>query len=459
MEKMELRNKKVTVVGLGNSGLKSAVLAKKTGAVVSVTDNSDTVDVRKNAEFLEKKYIKAEIGRHTESFLGRTELLVVSPGVEKTSLPIRYAIERNIPIISELELGYLFCEGRITAVTGTNGKSTVVSLLGEMLRQAGIPANVCGNIGNSLSGEIGNIDRNTNVILETSSFQLERIESFRPAIAVILNVSEDHLDRYRNFEDYFAAKKRIFRNQGMPDITVLNYDDKNLRNMAQSERINSKVFYFSVRKKIEGIYLDKGNIKLFLKNRKSLFSLGRSKLAGEHNIENILVSILTATLLGADKDSIDKAIRGFRPLAHRFEKIATIGGIEFINDSKATNIDSTSRALESLSGPTVLIAGGKDKNLSYKKILPAIKPNVKKIVLIGETIPKMRDIFGRFVALEEKSSLEEAVLAAYKSASPGGSVLLSPMCSSFDMFRDYKHRGEMFKRTVENLRETLNSKP
>ncbi len=451
---MDLRNKKVTVVGLGNSGTASALLAEKAGAVVSVTDNNDTEDIRKNLKLLKGKHIAVEIGEHTERALSRTELLVVSPAVEKSSLPVRYAIERNIPIISELELGYLFCKGPIVAVTGTNGKSTVVSLLGKILRQAGIPVNVCGNIGNSLSGEIKNIDETTEIILETSSFQLEWIESFRPKISVILNVTEDHLDRHRNFEDYLAAKKRIFKNQAAGDVIILNYDDKNLRDAVKPEEIASKVLYFSAEKKVEGIYLDKGNIKIFLKNKvKTLFALGDSGLEGGHNIENILASILVAILKRADIISVEKTVKHFKPLPHRFERVREIGGVEFIDDSKATNIDSTYQALKSLDRSVVLIAGGKDKNLSYEKILPAIKTNVKKIVLIGETTRKMRESFKRFVAVEEKNSLEEAVLAAYKSASPGDCVLLSPMCSSFDMFRDYKHRGEVFRKTVEGLKD------
>ena len=451
---MDLRDKKVTVVGLGESGLGSALLAEGRGALVSVTDNDDTEAIRKNAGSLKGKSIDVEIGAHTERALSRTELLVVSPGVEKSSLPVRYAIERNIPVISELELGYLFCKGPITAVTGTNGKSTVVSLLGEILREAGIPVNVCGNIGNSLSGEIQNIDETTEVILETSSFQLEWIESFRPKISVILNVTEDHLDRYDNFEDYLAAKKRIFKNQTRPDITILNYDDKNLRNIVESEKIASRVLYFSAKEKVKGIYLDRGNIKIsFEDTTKTLFALRDLKLGGEHNIENILASVLVAVLREADIASIEKAVKRFKPLAHRFERVAAIEGIEFIDDSKATNVDSTYRALVSLERGAILIAGGKDKNLSYEKVLPALKTKVKKIVLIGETAHKMSESFKKFVAVEEKNSLEEAVLAAYKSASPGDCVLLSPMCSSFDMFRDYKHRGEVFREAVMKIKD------
>ncbi|UCD55567.1 MAG: UDP-N-acetylmuramoyl-L-alanine--D-glutamate ligase [Candidatus Omnitrophota bacterium] len=456
---MDLRDKKVTVVGLGKSGIESALLAKRQGAVVSVTDNSDAEDIRKNAESLKEKYIAVEIGGHTERFLSRTELLIVSPAVEKSSLPVRYAMERNIPIISEPELGYLFCRGPIVAVTGTNGKSTVVSLLGEILRQAGTRVNVCGNIGNPLSGEIKNIDEITEVILETSSFQLEWIESFRPKISVILNVTEDHLDRYRNFEDYLAAKKRIFKNQAAGDVIILNYDDENLRTAVKPKKIPSKVLYFSARKKVDGIYLDKGNINIFLENKvKTLFGLGDLRLKGGHNIENILASVLVAILKGADIISVENTVKSFKPLPHRFERVREIGGIEFIDDSKATNIDSTYQALKSLDRSVVLIAGGKDKNLSYEKILPAIKSNVKKIILIGETARKMRESFKSFVAVEEKNSLEEAVLAAYKSASPGDYVLLSPMCSSFDMFRDYKHRAEVFREAVNKLSPTGDEK-
>lgn len=450
---MYLRNKKVTVVGLGNSGIGSVALLKSTGAVVSVTDNADDENIRKNAKLLEEKYIDVEIGRHTEPFLSGTELFVVSPGVENSSPVIRYAEKNNIPAISELELGYLFCKGPIVAVTGTNGKSTVVSLLGEILRSAGIPVNVCGNIGNALSGEIENINEDTVVILETSSFQLERIVFFRPKISVILNVAEDHLDRYRTFEDYLAAKKKIFKNQKRGDITILNYDDRNLAGLAKSQKIASKVLYFSAKKKVEGVYLDNSGIKIFLKNKKRmLFKLENLKLEGGHNVENIMAAALAATLLGAKNDSIEKAVKGFAPLGHRFEKVAEIEGIEFIDDSKATNVDSAERALGSLGRHVILIAGGKDKNLSYEKILPLVKKKVKKIVLIGETKSKMRSIFNGSVAVEEKGSLPEAVKAAYESASAGDCVLLSPMCSSFDMFKDYKERGEVFKEAVEELK-------
>jgi len=383
---------------------------------------------------------------------------VVSPGIENSSLPLRYAKKNNIPVISELELGYNFCKAPMAAVTGTNGKSTVVSLIGSILREAHIPAVVCGNIGNSLSGEIcaagrKRITEKTAVVLEASSFQLERIVSFRPKISVILNVGEDHFDRYEGLTDYLRAKKNIFKNQEGDDVAILNYDDENLRRLGASGDIASRVLYFSAEKKIEGAYLEKGAVKTLLKKKtKWLFDLKNPVLKGEHNVENILASVLVSTLLGAGLPAMEKAVKCFTPLAHRFELVARVGGVDFIDDSKATNVDSTYRALRSSGKRTVLIAGGKDKNLSYEKIVPALKESVKKVVLIGEAREKLRGIFEKHVDVEENVSLEEAVFTAYRSASPGDRVLLSPMCSSFDMFADYRHRGEVFREAVKKIK-------
>lgn len=450
---MDVRNKKVTVVGLGNSGMTSALLLCEQGAIVSVTDRSDTGDIRKNARALEEKYAEIELGKHTENFLEGTELFVVSPGVEESSLPLRYADERKIPVISELELGYHFCKAPIVAVTGTNGKSTVVSLLGGILRASGIDARVCGNIGNALSGEVGKMEKRAVVVLEVSSFQLERIMSFRPKIAIILNAARDHLDRHRSFGDYLAAKKRIFENQEDPDVTILNYDDRDLRGILDPKRAKSKVLYFSAKKKVEGAYLEKGCVKTFLEKRaKPLFRLEGMRLEGHHNVENVLAAALAARLLGADRASAEKAVKEFAPLKHRFERVAAVKGVEFINDSKATNVDSARRAIESIRKKGILIAGGKDKNLSYGDAVPDIKKKIKKVILIGEASRKMKEAFGKAVPVEETGSLEAAVTAAFESAADGDCVLFSPMCSSFDMFKSYAERGEVFKRAVAKLK-------
>lgn len=420
---MELKNKKVTVVGLARSGFEAAMLLFGEGAIVSVTDISKSHGVMKSAQLLRKKLISVEIGGHTEKFLKNTELLVVSPGVEDSSQPIRFAERMNVPIISEIELGYNFCKGRIVAVTGTNGKSTVVSLIGAVLRRAGFPVNVCGNIGNPLSGETKKINKETICIVEVSSFQLERIKRFRPEIAVILNITPDHLDRYRSFEEYRDFKARIFENQLSEDKLILNDADRKTKELVNNKTIRSRVIYF---KGMDSCYM-----------------------------ENVMAASVVCEALGVERSIFEKAVHDFTPLRHRFEKIAEIGGIEFVDDSKATNIDSTQRALLSLTRPTVLIAGGKDKNLEYDDILPVLRRKVTKLVLIGETRPKMREIFGENLEVEERESLEEAVKAAYDSALPGSTVLLSPMCSSFDMFRDYKHRGEVFCEAVRNLKNEI----
>lgn len=452
---MDFRNKKVTVVGLGTSGFECALLLEKEGAIISVTDTGNTEEIRKNASVLREKYINLEIGKHTELFLSGTEIFVVSPGVEKSSLPVRYANENNIPVISELEAGYLLCKGPIIAVTGTNGKSTVVSLLGEIFRTAGVLSKVCGNIGNPLCGALKDITGKTAVILEVSSFQLERTVFFRPKISVMLNVKEDHLDRHGNFAEYLDQKRRIFKNQRERDTLILNYDDENLRLLSRDEKKGPATLYFSVWKKVEGLHLEGGWLKLFLNGKtKHLFELKDCRLKGVHNVENILAAVLAAAIFGIKKSAIEKAVKSFKPLSHRLEVVAEIGGVKFIDDSKATNIDAAKRALESIETHAILIAGGKDKNLSYGKILPVLKKKVKKVILIGETKAKMREVFKKAVSLEETDTLPEAVCHAYESASSGDCVILSPMCSSFDMFKNYRERGKVFREAVEGLKKT-----
>jgi UDP-N-acetylmuramoylalanine--D-glutamate ligase len=444
------------LVGLGNSGLGASLLLHDVGAIVCATDNCDSEDSRRNARILEERYLNVEIGAHTESFMREAQLIVVSPGVESNSLPLKFAEENNIPIISELELAYSFSKGTIVAVTGTNGKSTVVSLLGAILDCAGRKANVCGNIGKSFSGEVNKIKKGTVIVLEVSSFQLERIRSFRPKISVLLNITDDHLDRHHDMGEYLRFKTRIFENQKTSDFAIVNYDDPNLGQIVKSKSMKACLYYFSRKKKVKGAYLDNNYINIFTNGTKpkKLFELGNTLVKGAHNEENILAASLVANLLGVKKQAIRDGIEGFKPLSHRFEKVATVNGIDFIDDSKATNPDSTRKALLSIDKPCVLIAGGKDKNLSYEQVLPEAKRVVRSVVLIGETKKKMQAAFGSFIKTKEADSLENAVLVAYKNASPGYSVLLSPMCSSFDMFRDYKHRGEVFCEAVRRLEET-----
>ena len=442
-----MKNTKVTVIGLGNSGLNAAVLLKDMGAVVRVTESADSDCVKKNAKILARKNIPHETGGHTRPFMAGSSLIVVSPGVEDSSPAIRWADELKIPVISEMELGYRYCKGRIMAITGTNGKSTVTTLTGELLKDGGLDAVVCGNIGNSLCGEISRIKNETWVVLEVSSFQLEKIKDFKPHIAVILNITDDHLDRYSAFSDYFNEKLKVFKNQGKKDFLILNRDAEELKGL--DAKAGSKILYYSRLSRTNGAYLS-GHELVCDRDGKPMpvCSVEDIKLKGLHNVENVLVSSLAASIAGVKPSSIKNTIRAFRGLSHRFESVGSIDGTRYIDDSKGTTVDSTCRALESCDGPVILIAGGKDKNSNYTVIRGLIKSKVRHLILIGEAGHRIKAALGDIVDTSEAHTMKDAVELAGKLAEPNYIVLLSPMCSSFDMFRDYKERGEVFKKCV-----------
>jgi UDP-N-acetylmuramoylalanine--D-glutamate ligase len=449
--RMELKAKKVTVIGMGNSGVNAAILLDDIGADVGITDSGDNPDIRRAAAAFEHRAVRIEIGRHTKDFLSGSELVVVSPGVEASSAAVKWAEELGIPVIGEMELGCRFCKGEIIAVTGTNGKSTVTTLIGEMLKDAGLDTVVCGNIGNSLCGEIRRITAQTHVVLETSSFQLERIDKFRPRIAVMLNITDDHLDRYKTFQEYYDAKLRVFSNQTADDILVLNADAPNLKPIEKMAR--SKILYYSRSKRANGAYVEKGDIICFAGDgaRKTICAAGEMRLKGSHNLENTLASSLVAVLHGADASSIRHTIAGFKGLPHRIETVAVIDGVEYVDDSKGTTVDSTYRALESFDNALILIAGGRDKMSDYTAIKGPIKAKVQHLILIGEAKERIYKALKGATDIREVETLEEAVRTARGLARKGTTVLLSPMCSSFDMFRDYKERGEVFRNAVMSL--------
>ena len=448
---MDLKNKKVTVVGLGNSGISAAVLLNDAGAKVRVTDSHDTPSIRKGLKVLEGKNIEVEIGKHTEGFIKGIDLMVLSPGVEDTALPVRSAVTSGIPIISEMELGFRFCKGKIIAITGTNGKSTVTTLIGKILKAGGKDAVVCGNIGNSLCGEINRIKDNTWVVLEVSSFQLERTEEFRPHIALILNITDDHMDRYKSFDEYFNEKLKIFYNQTEDDVLILNYDAENLRGL--KDRASARVLFYSRVKNTNGAYVKDGKILCVSgSTEKEICGISDIRLKGLHNIENVLASSLTGTLVGVDEAAMRDTIRSFRGLAHRFETVDVIDGVEYIDDSKGTTVDSTYRALESCEKPVILIAGGKDKNSDYSLVREIVRKKVRHLVLIGEAKEKIRKALEDVVQTHEAKDMFDALYIAQGLADKDFLVLLSPMCSSFDMFKDYKHRGEVFREAVMNIK-------
>lgn len=448
---MDIKNKKITVVGMGNSGLNAAMLLKDLGADVRVTESADNGIIRNNIKRLEQKQIPYETGAHTRNFITGASIIVVSPGVEESSPAIKWANELNIPIMSEMELGYKYCKGKIIAVTGTNGKSTVTALIGEILKDASTHAVVCGNIGNSLCGEIGHIRNDTWVVLEVSSFQLERTVDFKPHIAIILNITDDHLDRYSRFSDYFNEKLKVFKNQDEKDALILNRDAKELEGLEKKAR--SRVLYYSRISKANGAYL-KGDDIIYNKDgrERKVCAVKDIRLKGLHNAENVLVSSLAGMLAGAKPLSIKKTVRNFKGLSHRFETVDIIGGVEYIDDSKGTTVDSTYRALQSCARPVILIAGGRDKNSNYAVIKDIVKDRVKHLILIGEARRRIKEALGGVVETYEAVTMNEAVEMACKLAKEDYVVLLSPMCSSFDMFKDYKERGDVFQKAVLAMR-------
>jgi len=451
---MNLRNKKVVVFGLGSSGFGACSLLSKAGAVVSATDNSKTQEIIEKSEVLKKSFFDVEIGRHSEALLKGADMAVASPGINNDALPIRFAIHANIPVISELELGFQFCKAPIIAVTGTNGKSTVVTLLGHIFKKYGKKTIVCGNIGYPLSEAALQAEKGSVCICEVSSYQLERVLDFKPRVSCILNLSPDHLDRHGNMRDYLACKYKIFKMQGAGDIAVLNYDDPRLRKVKLPRGV--KQLYYSKKCKVKGVYCRNGWIINNLREKPiNLFKLTDMQLIGPHNSENMLAVIAISLVWGISARTIKDALFEYVPLPHRMETIDEIGDVVFINDSKATNVDATNRALETVAKRIILIAGGKDKGGDYCVIKNRVRSKVKKIFLIGESAELIHNALGNFASTEIAGSLEEATFKAFQCAEPGDAVLLSPMCSSFDMFRDFKHRGLVFRRAVSSVKSQV----
>ena len=410
------KERKVLIVGLARSGLACANLLYDLGAKVYVTDNQDNTSTRLNASKIKSKEVKIELGRHSQEFIRDKDVLVLSPGVPNDAMPVIWAQQFNIPIISEIEFAWILCPATVIAVTGSNGKTTVTTLIGKILEASGRRVFVCGNIGNPFSQEIEKMKEDDFVSLEVSSFQLEHIIKFKPKISVILNFSANHLDRYKNMQEYLAAKKKIFLNQDETDYLVLNREDPTLRQLAQEA--NAKAVYFT---QAQGIN----------PNQAAVSAVG--------------------SILGIGQDLISGVFRDFKGIEHRLEFVAEVNNIKFINDSKATTVESVIWALENIHNPILLIAGGKHKGLDYSVILDLVRSKVKNVVLIGEAREKIKVAFKGFSAVEEADTLEDAVSKAFLKASPGDCVVLSPMCSSFDMFTDYEERGNVFKKAVYEL--------
>ncbi len=410
------KNKKITIVGLARSGVACANLLHRLGATLSITEVKDNTQTRDACNMFCSKDISVELGKHSSDFIRQADLVVVSPGVPGNSQPITWAAKFNKPVISEIEVASILCPAQIIAVTGSNGKTTVTTLIGRVLEEAQKNVFVCGNIGDPFCGQVQRMQEGDFVVLEISSFQLETIKDFKPKIAIILNLTPNHLDRYNNVQEYIDAKKRIFVNQDKEDFLILNADDPllgRIRNQA-----NSKVIFFT---KEEGLN----------SNQSAVLSVGG--------------------VLGIDKGLMLKVFSEFKGIQHRMEELPQINGIRFINDSKATTADSAIWAIKNINTPIILIAGGRHKGIDYRIILESARGKVKQAILIGEAKEKIaKNLNGEF-PIETATSLEDAVNRAYVLAKPGYCVLFSPMCSSFDMFRDYEDRGMVFKKIVSDL--------
>ncbi|MDD5108068.1 MAG: UDP-N-acetylmuramoyl-L-alanine--D-glutamate ligase [Candidatus Omnitrophica bacterium] len=412
------KNKKITIVGLARSGLACANLLYRAGAFVAVTDIKDNVQTQEASSKFCSKDILVELGKHSRDFIRDAELVVVSPGVPALALPIKWAVEFNKPLMSEIEIASILCPATIIAVTGSNGKTTVATLIGKILEASGRRVFVCGNIGNPFCSEVENMREEDFVVLEVSSFQLETIKDFKPKIAVILNLTPNHLDHYNNMQEYLDAKKRIIMNQDKDDFLVLNSQDILLKSVA--EHAKSQVIFFSGQDGLNP-------------NQSAVLTVGK--------------------ILGINKDLVFGVFNKFKGIEHRMEEVRNINGIKFINDSKATTADSAIWAIKNIFTPIILIAGGRHKGIDYRVIIEPAKDKVKQAILIGEAKEIIALDLGREFPIEYATTLEDAVYKAYALAKPGYSVLFSPMCSSFDMFKDYEDRGRIFKKIVLDLNE------
>jgi UDP-N-acetylmuramoylalanine--D-glutamate ligase len=449
---MDLQNKRVLVVGLGKSGVASALFLKAHGARVTVSDTKTQDELKEEIPQLLDEGIAVETGRHGERTFRNQDLIVVSPGVPLDAAPLQQARALGEKVIGEIELAAQFFPGSIIAITGSNGKTTTTTLAGDLVVNGGFPVVVGGNIGRPAISLVEDASDDTIAVLEVSSFQLETIETFRPHIAVVLNVTPDHLDRHHSFDAYTDAKARIFENQKGDDFAVLNFDDPTCVKLAS--RTRAQVYWFSRKKEVkQGAQVRDGRILFRDANgEREIMLTSEVPLKGSHNVENVLAAVCIGMLSGVEPRRISKAVREFRAVEHRLEHVATIRGVEYYNDSKATNVDATIKALESFPANIHLIIGGKDKGSDYAVLNNLLRQRVKRVYTIGAAAAKIESqIKGTEIVHAE--TLENAIRMAADSAQPGDIVLLAPACASFDQFRNYEHRGQVFKNVVHNLAE------
>ncbi|MBV6497414.1 MAG: UDP-N-acetylmuramoyl-L-alanine--D-glutamate ligase [Acidobacteria bacterium ACB1] len=458
---MELSGRKALVLGAGKSGIASAKFLAERGATVALHDKKAVETWSQDARDLKASHTVGLIGGDLPGWLlDQIDLVVISPGVPKTTLPARYVDRKDGEVIGEVELAYRFLKGKIVGITGSNGKTTTTALIGEILKTSGLPTQVGGNIGTPLLDLVESSRDDGWTVVELSSFQLETIVDFRCDVALCLNVTPNHLDRYDSFFDYAAAKHRIFMNQRPEDTAILNADNSVTNEWPDGLR--AKVIKFSVEKELED--------GVFLSGRELVSSLGGERtvlttrdeifLRGLHNVENVLAAFAAAITCGVDIATIRKAVAEFKGVEHRIEFVEEIDGVRFYNDSKATSVDAATKALSALSedaGKTILILGGRGKNAPYAPLIPLIRQQVRRVIVLGEDADNIESQLAGEADILKVASLEDAVAEGFSAAQTGDSVLLAPACASFDMFKSFEERGTKFKQAVHGLKARRHS--
>ena len=461
---VELEGARVTVIGLARSGVAACRLLQAAGARVTVADRKESAELTAALASIDRDHVGVTVGARYESSLDEVDLVVISPGVPYRLAPLEAVRRRGVKVISELELASQFFRTPLLAITGTNGKSTTVTLIGKFLAESGKRAFVGGNLGTALSeaaledylaGQAGKPSPFDYLVVEVSSFQLETIDGFHPWIAALLNVTIDHQDRYESLDEYVAAKQRIFENQIASDFALFNLDDD--RVAALRHRVRAKRLGFTTASTIGadmhgGTYLEGDRIVTTVTGvRQEICRRSEIRIIGNHNVENVMAAATYAVLCGCPLDAIRRVLATFPGLEHALEVVRERRGVRFVNDSKGTNVDATLKALESIDQPIWLIAGGRDKGGDFSRLAQAVSRRVTRVILIGEAAPLLRQAWEGVATMTEADSLQDAVNLAAQGASQGDVVLLSPACASFDMFADYQDRGRQFKALVHAL--------
>jgi UDP-N-acetylmuramoylalanine--D-glutamate ligase len=450
----ELRGKRVLVVGLARTGVATSLFCAARGARVMATDSRTETEIGETIGKLKEAGVTLELGGHREKTFLEQDLIVPSPGVPSDAPHLQVARARGVTIWSEIELAYRFLKGRLVGITGSNGKTTTTSLVAHVLETAGMQTILAGNIGTPLIGCVDAMKDETWTVAELSSFQLELIETFRPNIGVFLNLTPDHLDRHHTLQAYGSAKARIFENQLGDDAAVLNADDAGTMPYAP---LLPRVHWFSRKQRVaQGAYVS-GEEIIFRQNGADevILKLEDICLAGSHNVENVLAAVTATRLAGAPVNAVANGVRSFAGVEHRLEFVAEIAGVRYYNDSKATNVDATLKALDTFPGRVLIILGGKDKGSDYTILQKPLREKAILALLIGAAAEKIEGQISGSVALERADTLEHAVGLASHAAQPGDVVLLAPACASFDQFENYEHRGRVFKDLVRQLEKQV----